>query len=190
MILAWQTLPRLQCCAGASLRCSGRAVRWAMSSAKQRRGHIDRAMHSENQPAQPCSRADAQPLSRLQPLHRRRRAHRAAFTTAAAADAGNGSSEKSDHFVITTPLYYVNAGRAYMTAIFVTVALFDALLLTAIDVFHVLAAAPHLGGAYSTMSVDVMARYQVSSQPQRAIDPALILENTHCTWCSHGRHHA
>lgn len=168
--MAWQGLPRLHCCAGSSLRCSGRAVRWAASSVQQSalHHHAD-VTAASGQLHVPQCRAGT-PLAAV-PLQQRRRPLRTVCSSGGAAAGSNGSSEAEGRFVITTPLYYVNAGAF---AVFALVLASTATTLGSrpqgqtaclpsshARSFTILDAAPHLGGAYSTMAVDVMARYQV-----------------------------
>jgi hypothetical protein len=117
--MALHRLPRLQCVASATLRCSSCAVRWAVGSTRHCTQHTERSPHLQLQHAHPVSQinvAGAPPLSRPHPQHRRRRLPRAASSSTVAADAANGSGEHSGRFVVTTPLYYVNAGQSELVA--------------------------------------------------------------------------
>jgi len=114
--MAWQGLPRLHCCAGSSLRCSGRAMRWAASSVQQSalHHHAD-VTAASGQLHVPQCRAGT-PLAAV-PLQQRRRPLRTMCSSAGTAAGSNGSSEAEGRFVITTPLYYVNAGAFVVFAL-------------------------------------------------------------------------
>ena len=103
MSVAFGSVPRLRVCTLLTQRCRGRAVQWAVN-AGQRRSCRSNAI--------PSACGSATITATLPPMRQRQR-QRASHVRCATSSGGNGSGgEDSSQYIITTPLYYVNAGAA------------------------------------------------------------------------------
>ena len=107
MSAAFSRLPTLHCCTGLTHRCSGRAVQWAVAASQPRD-----LSSSARQQAAPLTNERCHVLPASQFGIQRRRHCRAACVSVASASGNGSGSNASDRYIITTPLYYVNAGGA------------------------------------------------------------------------------